>query len=181
MELSSLNSIQTKNNIHLSSTSTTVEPQKRISRLTRNSKLLKVIIKSIQDKKGEHIVSIDLKKVTEAVSDFFIVCEAQSTVQVRAIADWIEVQVKSDCGEIPYKREGNGVAQWVLVDYVNVVVHIFLAETRKFYRLEELWSDGVSQEEVEEKVAEKQSRSSKKDTLKEKAPAKTKKAVKTFK
>lgn len=125
------------------------EPQKKISRLTRNSKLLKVIIQSIHDKKGEHVVSIDLRKVSEAVSDFFIVCEAPSTVQVRAIADWIEMQVKEECGEYPYKREGTGVSQWVLVDYVNVVVHIFLSETRKFYKLEEMWNDGISQEELE--------------------------------
>jgi ribosome-associated protein len=133
----------------LALTSAVAEPQKKISRLTRNSKLLKVIIQSIHDKKGEHVVSIDLRKVSEAVSDFFIVCEAPSTVQVRAIADWIEMQVKEECGEYPYKREGTGVSQWVLVDYVNVVVHIFLSETRKFYKLEEMWNDGISQEEIE--------------------------------
>jgi len=133
----------------LALTSAVAEPQKKISRLTRNSKLLKVIIKSIHDKKGEHVVSIDLRKVSEAVSDFLIVCEAPSTVQVRAIADWIEMQVKEECGEYPYKREGTGVSQWVLVDYVNVVVHIFLSETRKFYKLEEMWNDGISQEELE--------------------------------
>jgi ribosome-associated protein len=133
----------------LALTSAVAEPQKKISRLTRNSKLLKVIIQSIHDKKGEHVVSIDLRKVSEAVSDFFIVCEAPSTVQVRAIADWIEMKVKEECGEYPYKREGTGVSQWVLVDYVNIVVHIFLSETRKFYKLEEMWNDGISQEELE--------------------------------
>jgi ribosome-associated protein len=133
----------------LALTSAVAEPQKKISRLTRNSKLLKVIIQSIHDKKGEHVVSIDLRKVSEAVSDFFIVCEAPSTVQVRAIADWIEMQVKEECGEYPYKREGTGVSQWVLVDYVNVVIHVFLTETRKFYKLEEMWNDGISQEELE--------------------------------
>lgn len=137
------------------------EPQKKISRLTRNSKLLKVIIKSIHDKKGEHVVSIDLRKVSEAVSDFFIVCEAPSTVQVRAIADWIEMQVKEECGEYPYKREGTGVSQWVLVDYVNVVVHIFLSETRKFYKLEEMWNDGISQEELEEGTEKEPTKSKK--------------------
>jgi len=134
----------------LASTSAVAEPQKKISRLTRNSKLIKVILQSIHDKKGERIVSIDLRKVTEAVTDFLVVCEAPSTVQVRAIADWIEMQVKDACGEYPFKREGTGVSQWVLVDYVNVVVHVFLTETRKFYRLEEMWSDGISQEELEE-------------------------------
>ena len=134
----------------MASTSAVAEPQKKISRLTRNSKLIKVILQSIHDKKGERIVSIDLRKVTEAVTDFLVVCEAPSTVQVRAIADWIEMQVKDACGEYPFKREGTGVSQWVLVDYVNVVVHVFLTETRKFYRLEEMWSDGISQEELEE-------------------------------
>ena len=119
-------------------------------RLTRSSKILKVIIKAIQDKKGEHIVSLDLRKINEAVSDFFIVCEAPSTVQVRAIADNVEEMVKRECGEYPYKREGQGAQQWVLVDYVNVVVHVFLSETRKFYRLEEMWGDGESVDEIEE-------------------------------
>ncbi len=124
-------------------------------RLTRSSKILKVIIKAIQDKKGEHIVSLDLRKINEAVSDFFIVCEAPSTVQVRAIADWVEVMVKQECGENPYKREGQGAQQWVLVDYVNVVVHVFLTETRKFYRLEEMWGDGDSVEEIGEETKPK--------------------------
>lgn len=133
-------------------------------RLTRSSKILKVIVKAIQDKKGEHIVSLDLRKINEAVSDFFIVCEASSTVQVRAIADWVEEMVKSECGEYPYKREGQGAQQWVLVDYVNVVVHVFLSETRKFYRLEEMWGDGESFDEIEEEEV--------KPVAKAKAPAK---------
>jgi len=120
--------------------------KKKLVRLNRNSKLIKVIIQAIHDKKGEHIVSLDLRKIPEAVSDFFIVCEASSTIQVRAIADWIEMMVKQECGEYPFKREGAGLMQWVLVDYVNVVVHIFQPETRKFYRLEEMWSDAEVQE-----------------------------------
>jgi len=119
----------------------------KLTRLNRNSKLLKVIINAIQDKKGEHIISLDLRKIPEAVADFFIVCEASSTVQVRAIADWVEVQVKKECGEPPYKHEGHTAAQWILVDYVNVVVHVFHSETRKFYKLEEMWGDGDAEEE----------------------------------
>ncbi len=119
----------------------------KLTRLNRNSKLLKVIINAIQDKKGEHVISLDLRKIPEAVADFFIVCEASSTVQVKAIADWVEVQVKKECGEPPYKHEGHSAAQWILVDYVNVVVHIFLSETRKFYKLEEMWGDGDAEEE----------------------------------
>lgn len=97
-------------------------------------------------------MSLDLRKIPEAVADFFIICEAGSNTQVRAIADAIEVEVKKQCGEIPYKQEGLQSLQWVLVDYVNVVVHIFQKETRKFYRLEEMWHDGVMMEHEDEIV-----------------------------
>jgi ribosome-associated protein len=115
---------------------------KRAARLTRSSKILKVIIQAIQDKKGENIVSLDLRKIPEAVSDFFIICEATSHVQVKAIAEYAEEQVKKQCGEIPYRHEGYQALQWVLIDYVNVVVHVFQPANRKFYKLEEMWSDG---------------------------------------
>lgn len=114
------------------------------SRINRNSKLFKTILRAIQEKKGEHIVSLDLRKIPEAVSDFFIICEATSTTQVKAIAEHVEYLVKEEIGESPYRHEGKNALQWVLVDYVNVVVHIFQPETRKFYRLEEMWSDGNS-------------------------------------
>lgn len=116
---------------------------KSISRINRNSKLFKTILKAIQEKKGEHIVSLDLRKIPEAVADFFIICEASSTTQVKAIADNVEYRVKENCDESPYRHEGMTAAQWVLVDYINVVVHIFHPETRKFYRLEEMWSDAA--------------------------------------
>jgi ribosome-associated protein len=116
-------------------------------RLAKNSKILKTIIQAIQEKKGEKIISLDLRKIHEAVSDFFIVCEAGSTTQVRAIADFVETEVKHKCGELPYKHEGKQVLQWVIIDYVNVVVHIMLPETRRFYKLEEMWSDAIMEEE----------------------------------
>ncbi len=112
-----------------------------LTRLTRNSKLFKTIINAIQEKKGERIVSLDLKKIPEAVSDFFIICEASNNIQLKAIADFVEIEVKKKCGELPYKHEGRQGEQWILIDYVNVVVHIMLPEPRKFYRLEEMWSD----------------------------------------
>jgi ribosome-associated protein len=112
-----------------------------VTRLTKNSKILKSIIKAIQDKKGEGIVSLDLRKIHEAVADFFVICQASSTTQVKAIADAIEVEVKAELDENPYRHEGQQSAQWILIDYVNVVVHIMQPETRKFYRLEEMWSD----------------------------------------
>ena len=116
------------------------------TRLTRNSKIFKAIIHAIQEKKGEKIVSLDLKKIPEAVTDFFIICEATNNIQLKAIADSVEVEVKKKCGELPYKHEGRQGEQWILIDYVNAVVHIMLPEPRKFYRLEEMWSDASASE-----------------------------------
>jgi ribosome-associated protein len=120
--------------------------RKSVARLTRNSKLFKTIIHAIQQKKGENIVSLDLRKIPEAVSDFFVVCEAGSTTQVKAIADHIEELIKTQCGELPYKHEGRQTMQWVLIDYVNVVVHVMLPESRRFYKLEDMWSDSPREE-----------------------------------
>jgi len=119
---------------------------KKATRLTKNAKILKTITQSIQEKKGENIISLDLRKIHEAVADFFIICEAVSHTQIKAIADFIEVEVKKKCGELPYRHEGRQALKWVLIDYVNVVVHIMLPESRKFYKLEEMWSDGVMEE-----------------------------------
>ncbi len=121
------------------------KPNKTV-RLAKNSKIVKVIIQAIQEKKGEKIISLDLRKIQEAVADFFIVCEAGSTTQVRAIADFIETEVKQKCGELPYMHEGRQVLQWVIIDYINVVVHIMLPDSRRFYKLEEMWSDAVMEE-----------------------------------
>ena len=120
--------------------------KKGTARLNRNSKILKTIIKGIQEKKGEHIVSLDLRKIHEAVADFFIICEASNQPQVRAIADNIEDQVKKVCDEYPFHHEGKKTLQWVLIDYVNIVVHIMIPESRKFYKLEEMWSDATLEE-----------------------------------
>lgn len=102
-------------------------------------------MKAIQDKKGEEIISLDLRKIPEASADFFVVCQASSTTQIKAIADYVENEVKDKCGEMPYKHEGRQALQWVLIDYVNIVVHVMHPEARKFYKLEEMWSDAASQ------------------------------------
>lgn len=123
--------------------------KKKTVRLTKNSKLIKTIINAIQEKKGENIISLDLRKVNEAVADFFIICEASNQPQVRAISDFVEQEMKTKCDEYPYRHEGMKNLQWVLIDYVNVVVHVMLSETRKFYKLEEMWSDAVTEEHEE--------------------------------
>lgn len=121
-----------------------------VVRLTRSSKIFKAIIHGIEEKKGEKIISLDLRKIHEAVADFFIICQASNPNQLRAIADSVEEEVKKACGEAPYKHEGRVAQQWILVDYVNIVVHIMLPEPRKFYQLEEMWSDAPMMEHVTE-------------------------------
>ena len=123
-------------------------PVKKVRRtkLTKSSRLFKTIIKAIQEKKGENIVSLDLRKIHEAVADFFIICEATNPQQIRAIGEFVEEEVKKNCDEVAYKHEGYQALQWVLIDYVNIVVHVMLPEPRKFYQLEEMWSDAEREE-----------------------------------
>lgn len=120
----------------------TKKPRRRTAKLTVND----VIITSIQDKKGENIVSLDLRKIHEAVADYFIICEADNKTQVRAIAEYMEKQTEEVLGEKPWHREGLQNMEWVLIDYVSTVVHIFHKDIRQFYQLEELWSDAILHE-----------------------------------
>ena len=115
------------------------ERKKAPTRLTKNSKLFKTILNAIQDKKGDNIVSLDLKKIDEAVADYFILCEAGSNIQINAITQNIEAVVEMECDESPYHIERGDT--WTLVDYVNIVVHVFQKEQRIFYNLESLWED----------------------------------------
>ena len=125
---------------------TTRRKRTSAGRLTRNSKLFRSIVNAIQEKKGENIISLDLRKIPEAVADFFIICEAGSSTQVKAIADFVEYHTKKTVKEIPYRTEGQHSGQWVLIDFVNVVVHVMQPETRKFYKLEDMWHDAVGEE-----------------------------------
>jgi ribosome-associated protein len=118
------------------------QPRQKPAALTN----LAVIIQSIQEKKGENIISIDLRNIPDAVSDFFIICDATSTTQVKAIADHVEKKTTEVLGENPWHSEGYANLQWVLLDYVDTVVHIFHKPQRDFYQLEELWSDAVIEE-----------------------------------
>ena len=124
----------------------TVVKKKATSRKKIAKTIVATIIKGIQEKKGENIISIDLRKIQDAVCDYFIVCDAPSTTQVKAIADNVMRLTEEEMGEKPWHNEGTQRAEWVLLDYVDTVVHIFLTPQRKFYQLEELWSDGVIEE-----------------------------------
>ncbi len=101
-----------------------------------------IIIDSIQDIKGKKILKIDLRKLEEAPTEFFIIAEGDSNTQVKAISDNIYRRLKDECYLMPNHIEGQRNAIWVLLDYFTIVVHIFHKETREFYQLEDLWSDG---------------------------------------
>ena len=98
----------------------------------------------IQDKKGKSVVSLDLRQIPEAISDYFIICHGDSTTQVKAIVDNIHRKIKEDRGELPHHIEGMNSAEWAIIDYIDVVVHVFLRDRRDYYHLEDLWSDAVT-------------------------------------
>ncbi len=98
-------------------------------------------VAAMQEKKAKDIVSLDLTGIQDAVTDYFLVCHAASKTQVNAIYDYVVERVTRNCEERPYHREGYENSEWILIDYVDVVVHIFLEETRSFYKIESLWAD----------------------------------------
>lgn len=106
-----------------------------------NQKLIETIVEAIDDKKGKNIVSLDLSEFDGAICSHFVVCNADSTTQVCAIADSIEEKMLTTLGEKVWRVEGMQTGLWVAMDYVDVVVHIFLTELRDFYQLEALWAD----------------------------------------
>jgi ribosome-associated protein len=103
--------------------------------------LTQQVVSGILEKKGQNIKVLDLRNIENAVCDYFIICEGNSNTQVDAIADSVEVTVKKNLNQRPYRSEGWENALWILIDYVNVVVHVFEKETRYFYNLESLWAD----------------------------------------
>lgn len=105
-------------------------------------KINDLIIDSITDIKGQNIVKIDLRSLDEAPADYFIVCEGSSNTQVSAIADRIQERTKKEAATLASHVEGNKGNTWVLLDYFDTIVHVFYSETRSFYDLEDLWSDG---------------------------------------
>ena len=104
-------------------------------------KLIETIVTGIQDKKGKDIVSLDLTGFDGAICSHFVVCNADSTAQVAAIADGIEEKVYEVLHESPWRVEGKQTGLWVALDYVDVIVHIFQSDLRDYYSLEELWAD----------------------------------------
>jgi ribosome-associated protein len=107
----------------------------------KTEKLVEAIVEGMQDKKANNIVTLDLRKLENAVTKFFVICDAESTTQINAIADAVEEFARKKTKEKPYSREGFSNADWILIDYVDVVVHVFQKSIRDFYKIEELWAD----------------------------------------
>jgi len=102
-----------------------------------------LIIEAIREKKGHQIISIDLSQVENSICECFIICHGESNTQVSAISDSIEKKLKEESGTRPHHVEGQQNNQWVLMDFFDILVHVFQEEYRSFYRLEELWADGI--------------------------------------
>ena len=118
----------------------------KVKKRTKNAStdnLNELIVSIIQDKKGTDIVSLDLRKIPEAIADYFVICHGESTTQTRAITDHLEEEVRKQANIKPFHIEGRSNGEWCLLDFGDVVVHIFQREKREFYQLEDLWSDAV--------------------------------------
>ncbi len=109
-----------------------------------DSKLLcDTIVEGMQENKANNIVVLDLREIHNAVCDFFVICSGDSSTQVDGISSSVQRYTRQQLSEKPYSVEGKSNSEWVLMDYVSVVAHVFYKETRAFYELEDLWADAV--------------------------------------
>lgn len=109
-----------------------------------SDELSQIVIRGMQEKKAEDIVIMDLKHVKNAVADYFIICTGNSDTQLDAIFQSIEKEVYKASEENPWHREGTNNKEWILLDYVDVVAHVFKKDRRNFYALENMWGDAIA-------------------------------------
>lgn len=109
---------------------------------TKFDNLNDLIVDAIQDIKGKNIVKIDLTKLDDSSTDYYIICEGESTTQVNAIANNIKQRTKEEMGMMHFHTEGVQESKWILIDYFDTIVHVFYPATRVYYDIEDLWSDG---------------------------------------
>jgi ribosome-associated protein len=126
----------------------TFAPQVAVKKTTKSKivkagaeQLVDAVVHGMEEVKGHDIVVMDLRQIPNALSDFFVVCHGTSNTQVQAIADSVEKETYRILQDDPAHREGARNATWILMDYVNVIVHIFSKDARDFYALEDLWAD----------------------------------------
>ena len=103
--------------------------------------LLENIINSVQDVKGKEIISLDLRKIDSAICKYFVICTGTSNTHVNSIESNIKKTISRDLGEKQFHIEGNNIGEWVLMDYSDIIVHIFQQKTRAFYNIEDFWGD----------------------------------------
>ncbi|WP_026753536.1 ribosome silencing factor [Sediminibacter sp. Hel_I_10] len=108
---------------------------------TTPDQLITTVIAGIEDVKGKEIAILDLREIENTVCDYFVVCEGTSNTQVNAIVNSIQKRVSKELKDNPWHVEGSDNAEWVLMDYVNVVVHVFQKHIREYYDIESLWGD----------------------------------------
>lgn len=106
-----------------------------------SDKLAKLAILGMQEKKGNDIMRLDMRSVNATLSDYFVICNADSAMQVNAIAKSVEEEVYKALGQEPWHKEGHANGEWLLLDFVDVVIHIFKTDARNRYRIEDLWGD----------------------------------------
>jgi ribosome-associated protein len=106
-----------------------------------SKELSQLVVNGMEDRKAEEIVLMDLRDVKGAVTDFFVLCSGNSDTQIESIAESIEKEIHEAISENPWRKEGFTNKEWILIDYVNVVAHIFKKDKRQFYGLEDLWGD----------------------------------------
>lgn len=110
---------------------------------------VQVIAEAMLEKKAKDVISLDLTGIGTAIADHFVICNADSAPQIIAIADNVEEQMEKECGRSVVRQQGRENAFWVILDYTDIVVHVFNTEQRQFYRLEELWADAVKKSYTE--------------------------------
>ena len=115
-----------------------------IQKTDTNQSLLDEIILGIENVKGEEILILDLREIDNTPCEYFVVCSANSNTQVSAIVSSVQKNVSKALHEKPFHTEGSEVAEWVLIDYVDIVVHVFQKQIREYYNIEELWGDAKS-------------------------------------
>ncbi|MDB5116944.1 MAG: rsfS [Mucilaginibacter sp.] len=109
--------------------------------ISESAYISELAIHGIQEKKGNDIVRLDLRNIHSSVTDYFVVCHADSATQVKAIANSIEDEVYKALKQEPWRKEGLEYGEWILLDYVNVVIHVFRTDKREYYGVEDLWGD----------------------------------------
>ena len=105
--------------------------------------LISLIVQAIEDIKGQNISLLDLRNIENTVCDYFIICNGNSNTQVNAIVSSVQKNVSKNIREKPYQIEGVENAEWILIDYVNVVVHVFQKHKREYYDIDNLWGDAI--------------------------------------